>query len=115
MRKHTLKNSAKKTHKKKKMSSTIRNYKDTIFRMIFKDKRELLILYNAVNGTHYTNPDDLEITTLENAIYMNVKNDISCVLDMRMNLYEHQSTFNPNMPLRDLFYIARLYEEIISL
>ena len=114
MRKHTLKNSAKKTHKKKKMSSTIRNYKDTIFRMIFKNKRELLILYNAVNGTHYTNPDDLEITTLENAIYMNVKNDISCVLDMRMNLYEHQSTFNPNMPLRDLFYIARLYEELVT-
>ena len=114
MRKHTLKNSAKKTHKKKKRSSTIRNYKDTIFRMIFKDKRELLILYNAVNGTHYTNPDDLEITTLENAIYMNVKNDISCVLDMRMNLYEHQSTFNPNMPLRDLFYIARLYEELVT-
>ena len=114
MRKHTLKNSAKKTHKKKKMSTTIRNYKDTIIRMIFKNKWELLILYNAVNGTHYTNPDDLEITTLENAIYMNVKNDISCVLDMRMNLYEHQSTFNPNMPLRDLFYIARLYEELVT-
>ncbi|MBQ5676953.1 MAG: hypothetical protein IIV45_18150 [Lachnospiraceae bacterium] len=46
----------------------VRNYKDTIFCMIFRDKRELLTLYNAVNGTHYDNPEDLEITTLENAI-----------------------------------------------
>ena len=79
--------------------------------MIFRDKKELLTLYNAVNGTHYDNPDDLEITTLENAIYMNMKNDVSCILDMRMNLYEHQSSVNPNIPLRDLFYVARLYEK----
>ena len=50
---------------------------------------------------------------MENAIYMNMKNDVSCVLDMWMNLYEHQSTVNPNIPLRDLFYTARLYENII--
>ena len=91
----------------------VRNYKDTIFRMIFKDPGELLSLYNAVNGTHYDNPEELEVTTLENAIYMNMKNDVSCVLDMWMNLYEHQSTVNPNIPLRDLFYTARLYENII--
>ena len=113
MRKSYKKIRAKKMHKKQKVTVTIRNHKDTIFRMIFKSKKELLILYNAVNGTHYTNPDDLQITTLENAIYMNMKNDVSCVLDMRMNLYEHQSTFNPNMPLRDLFYIARLYENLV--
>ncbi len=89
------------------------NYKDTVFRMIFKDLGELLSLYNAVNDTHYDNPKELEITTLENAIYMNMKNDISCILDMRMNLYEHQSTVNPNIPLRDLFYTARLYESLI--
>ena len=89
------------------------NYKDTVFRMIFKDPGELLSLYNAVNDTHYNNPEELEVTTLENAIYMNMKNDISCVLDMRMNLYEHQSTINPNIPLRDLFYTARLYENRI--
>ena len=87
-----------------------RDYRDTIFRMIFSDKRELLALYNAVNGTDYDNPDDLEITTLENAIYMTVKNDISCVIDMRLNLYEHQSTVNPNMPLRDLDYVSKSYE-----
>lgn len=88
-------------------------YKDTVFRMIYRKKEELLSLYNAVNGTHYTDVSDLEITTLENAVYMNMKNDVSCIIDMRMNLYEHQSTVNPNMPLRNLFYIARLYEKLL--
>lgn len=90
-----------------------RNYKDTVFRMVFKEKKELLSLYNAVNETNHKNVDELEITTLRNAISMNMKNDISCVIDCSMNLYEHQSTVNPNMPLRDLFYVARLYETLI--
>ncbi len=89
-----------------------RKYKDTIFRMIFSDKKELLTLYNAVNDTNYDNEDELEITTLRNAIYMTVKNDISCVIDMRINLYEHQSTVNPNIPLRDLDYVARVYARL---
>ena len=62
-----------------------RRYKDTVFRMVFKEKKELLSLFNAIHGTSYSNPDELEINTLENAIYMSFKNDISCVLDMRMN------------------------------
>ncbi len=56
--------------------------KDTVFRMLYREKEELLSLYNAVNGTCYEDPDDLEVTTLENAIYLNMKNDVSCVLDM---------------------------------
>ena len=86
-----------------------REYKDTVFRMLFSEKSELLSLYNALNGTSYEDPEELEITTLKNAIYMTVKNDISCVIDMRLNLYEHQSTVNPNIPLRDLDYVARTY------
>ncbi len=86
-------------------------YKDTVFRMLFSDKRELLALYNAVNNTGYDNPDELSVTTLENAIYMTVKNDISCVVDMRLNLYEHQSTMNPNLPLRDLDYVSRNFAQ----
>ena len=81
--------------------------------MLFKDKEELLSLFNAINGTQYRDPEALEINTLENAVYMSMKNDISCVLDMRMNLYEHQSTVNPNMPLRYLMYISSLYEKHI--
>lgn len=53
---------------------TQRNYKDTLFRMIFKEPKELLSLYNAVNNTEYTDPSALQVVTLENAIYMNMKN-----------------------------------------
>ena len=87
-----------------------RNYKDTVFRMLFKERENLLSLYNALNGTIYTDVDGLEITTLENAIYMNYKNDISFVFDFELLLYEHQSTLNPNMPLRDLLYVTRVLQ-----
>ncbi len=89
-----------------------RNYKDTVFRMLFKEKENLLSLYNALNQTAYTNVNSLEITTLENAIYMNYKNDISFVFDFELLLYEHQSTLNPNMPLRDLFYVTNVLQNI---
>lgn len=87
-----------------------RNHKDTVFRMIFEGKENLLSLYNALNGTHYTNVDCMEITTLENAVYMNYKNDISFVFAFELLLYEHQPTFNPNMPLRDLFYVCSVLQ-----
>ena len=90
-----------------------RNYKDTVFRMLFREKKNLLSLYNALNGTNYTDVDDLEITTLENAVYMNYKNDISFVFDFELLLYEHQSTCNPNMPLRDLLYVSRVLQNRI--
>ena len=64
-------------------SSVNRNYKDTVFRMLFKDKENLLSLYNAVNGTHYSDPNELEINTLENAIYLSMHNDISFIIDSR--------------------------------
>lgn len=94
------------------MNVANRTYKDTVFRMLFSDKKELLALYNAINDTHYDNPDELTITTLKNAIYMSMKNDISCVIDMRLNMYEHQSTINPNIPLRDLDYVSRTYSAL---
>ena len=53
-------------------SSVNRNYKDTIFRMLFKDKENLLSLYNAVNGTTYTDTENLEITTLKDAQYVDM-------------------------------------------
>ena len=88
-----------------------RNYKDSIFRMLFKDKENLLSLYNALNKTDYTDVSGLEITTLENAVYMNYKNDVSFVFDFELMLYEHQATVNPNMPLRDLFYVADILQK----
>lgn len=89
-----------------------RAYKSTLFIMLFQDKHNLLELYNAVSGKHYTDPGILEINTLENAIYMTVKNDISFLIDGRLSLYEHQSTYNPNLPLRFLIYISKLYSRM---
>ncbi len=92
----------------------IRNYKDSVFRMLFSEKDALLRLYNALNGTAYTDPDELEINTIENAIYLGRKNDISFIIYSQMYLYEHQSTVNPNMPLRNLFYLAEVYTRITA-
>ena len=90
-----------------------RPYKDTIFRMLYHDKENLLSLYNAVNGRNYTNAEDLQIVTLKNAIYMGMKNDLAFIMDMNLYLYEHQSTYNPNIPLRNLFYIADEYQRLV--
>ena len=91
-----------------------RKYKDILFRFIFKDKKELLQLYNAINNTNYTNPDDLLITTMEDVIYIGRKNDLSFLIANELNLYEHQSTLNRNMPLRGLIYLAKMYESYIE-
>lgn len=90
-----------------------RNYKDTVFRMLFREKESLLSLYNALNRTSYTDINSLKITTLENALYMNYKNDISFVFDSELMLYEHQSTVNPNMPLRNLIYVTKVWQAIV--
>ena len=86
-----------------------RLYKSRIFAMLYSDRRDLLDLYNAVSGKHYEDPELLEINTLENAIYMSMHNDLSFLIDSRLSLYEHQSTYSPNLPLRYLFYISDLY------
>ncbi len=99
--------------KTKTQPVVIRNYRDTLFRMLYRNKKRLLSLFNAVNGTQYDNPDDLTITTLEGVLYLGMKNDVSCIIDMMMQLYEHQSTVNPNMPLRNLFYVSDLLQKYI--
>jgi len=72
-------------------------YKDTLFRIVFGDYKEnALSLYNAINGTEYTDVDALEITTLKDALYIFIKNDVSFLFNNDMNLYEHQSSYCPN-------------------
>ena len=88
------------------------DYKSRIFIMLFSNKERLLKLYNAMSRKNYTDPELLTINTLENAIYMSMQNDLSFLIDLRLSLYEHQSTYNPNMPLRFLLYLSDLYSKL---
>ena len=105
---------SKKKHLEHNAITANRKYKDTVFRKLFSDRKNLLSLYNAINGTAYIDETQLEIVTLENAIYMGMKNDLAFIINTNLFLYEHQSTYNPNMPLRDLFYISSEYQKLID-
>ena len=96
-----------------------RTYKDSLFTFIFgreERKGDLLSLYNALNDKNYTNTEELTINTIEDVIYLGYKNDVSCIVaaDNVMSLYEHQSTVNPNLPIRGIIYFSRLYEKYIT-
>ena len=91
--------------KNRKAAVKNRKYNDTVFRMLFSDRKNLLALYNAINGTAYENADDLEIVTLENAIYMGMKNDLAFIIDTNLFLYEHQSTYNQHAVKRFILHI----------
>ena len=90
-----------------------RKHKNRLFRLVFQKKEDLLSLYNAVNGSSYKNADELEITTLDDVIYMGMKNDISFMIGSVLNLWEHQSTLNPNLPLRGVLYFSSLYRKYV--
>ena len=105
---------AKKRYHSKHAQKINRSYKDSLFRFVFAEKKDLLELYNAINGSHYENTEDLEVNTLEDVLYLGVKNDLSFLLGSSMNLYEHQSTWNENMPLRGLFYFSELYQNYLK-
>lgn len=94
-----------------------RQYKDRLFKFIFgnpEKKQWALSLYNAINGTHYTDPDELEFNTIGDAVYMGMKNDVSFLISSEMNLWEQQSSYNPNMPMRLFLYAAKLYDKYIQ-
>ena len=117
--KKRIRNKKKNQFRKMRKREPKRTYKDTLFRTIFggkdeRSKRWLLSLYNALSGKNHTNIEDLEITTLEDVIYVSMKNDLSFLIHSQMCLYEHQSTVNPNMPLRGLLYFSQLYQQYID-
>ena len=90
-------------------------YRDSLFRIIFGEHKEYaLALYNAVNHSSYDNYDDLTITTLEDAVYIGVRNDVSFLFNSVMNFFEHQSTISLNIPLRGLGYMSDVYEQYIA-
>ncbi len=89
-------------------------HKDRVFKFIFSNREWTLDLYNAINGSDYKDPNDIIFNTIENAIFMGMNNDVSFILMNEMNLWEHQSSYNPNMPLRIFLYAAQLYEKYIQ-
>ena len=87
-------------------------FRDNVFCMLFRDKKNLLELYNALNDTDYTNVDDLAVTTLQGGVYMKYKNDASFVFGQDLYMFEQQASKNPNMPLRFLHYVSDVYREM---
>ena len=99
------------------MSETNQKSKDRLFRFIFaraENREWTLSLYNAVNGSKYTDPEAIQVTTIEDAVYMSMKNDLSFLIADTMNFYEHQSTVNPNMPVRMLIYAGMVYSKYVE-
>ena len=99
------------------MDKVNREYKDRLFKFIFgnpENKAWTLSLYNAVNNSSYTDPEEIQLTTLEDAVYMGMKNDISFLIGDAMNFYEQQSSLNPNMPARFFNYTGVLYGRYID-
>ena len=92
-------------------------HKDRVFKFLFgnpANKAWTLALYNALNGSHYDNPDNIQFNTIEDAVYLGMKNDVSFIIVDELNLWEHQSSYNPNMPMRFFLYAAKLYEKYIA-
>ena len=92
-----------------------KKYRDGLFRDYFSDKRRLLGLCNLLTGEDATDPDEIEINTLDGVFFDKLKNDISCLFRGKfLVIIEHQSTINENMPLRILFYAAELLRQYVD-
>lgn len=95
------------------MAMIYRNYKDNVFCLLYRDRENLLELYNALNGTQYKNSGDLTVMTLPGTICIQYKNDAAFAFGRELYLCEQQATENPNMPLRFLHYISEEYRRIV--
>ena len=96
-----------------KTSYVNRTYKDALFKKVFKNQQEILDLYNAIGKTHYTDTEAVHINTIDRVVFLGMENDVSFMIDDILNIYEHQSTKNKNMPIRGLLYLAELYKDYI--
>ena len=91
-----------------------REYKSDVFSMLMEDKANALDVYNALNGSDYVDPEEVEIVQLEKGVSLSIRNDASFIIDMNISFYEHQSTYNPNMPLRFAIYFMNAIEDWIK-
>ncbi|MBP3507411.1 MAG: transposase, partial [Lachnospiraceae bacterium] len=91
-----------------------REYKSDVFSMLMEDPVNALELYNAMNGSAYTDPGMVSMCRLDGGISLSIRNDAAFVLDMMLSIYEHQSTVCPNMPLRNFFYLANIWKKAVK-
>ena len=91
-----------------------REYKSDVFSMLMENPEYALQVFNALNGTDYTDPTLVEICTLAKGISLSVRNDASFIIDMDLSIYEHQSSYNPNMPLRSLIYLGEVLKPLVK-
>lgn len=99
------------------MTRVNREYKERLFRKLFGSddmKEDILSLYNALNNSNYTNKEDLVLRTLGDSVYMSMKKDVAFLIDSYLSLWEQQSTYNPNMPIRGLMYFGRMYDAYLT-
>ena len=89
-------------------------YKSNVFAMLMEIPEYALEVYNVLNGSHHEDVSEIQIKKLNSGVILSVKNDASFLLDSYLNLYEHQSTHNPNMPLRFLIYFSSIMQDIVK-
>ena len=105
---------AKKDKKRNYRNNGNREYKSDVISMMLQIPEYALDVYNAMNDSAYTDPDMIQIMRLENGISLSVRNDASFFISNYLNLYEHQSTYSPNAPLRFLIYLTSLLKKTIG-
>lgn len=99
-----------------------REYKSRLFSFLFgreENKHWTLSLYNAIHGTGHTDLSGITINTIEDVVYMGMKNDLSILVSETLSfyssleIYEQQSSYNPNIPVREFMYAGKLYDKYI--
>lgn len=91
-----------------------REYKSDVFSMLLENKKYALEVYNALNDSNYQDPEEVKMIKLEKGVSLSIRNDASFVIDMNISFFEHQSTYNPNMPLRSMIYYVNALEDWIQ-
>lgn len=104
----------KKDRKRNYCGNGNREYKSDVISMMLQIPEYALNVYNAMNNSDYTDPDLVEIVLLENGISLSIRNDASFCISNYLNLYEHQSSYSPNAPLRFLIYLTGLLRKMIE-
>ena len=103
--------------KKRQNNQVQRQTNDRFFKFLIGtalNKENALELYNYLNGTDYKDLDNLQFNTIDDVLYMGMQNDVSFIFHDSLNMYEQQSTYNPNMPLRGLIYTALLMHQFVK-